>query len=573
MPNNAAAIATIKADLILLHAPSVYDFRERDDLLFAYLSDSDSVNVTSIFEMYPLGYLALQQHLHKHGLRAAIVNLASLMLQHPDLSVDRLLAYLEAPVFSLDLHWMAHCHGSIEVARRVKSAHPDSLVIFGGISATYFADELIQYPAVDIVVKGYDTLEPVRQLVQAVREGKPALEKIPNLVYRQRDGSLADSGYTYRPQANYNNVAIDWSFYRPTSPTPTVSRLVMTLPNSGCAFDCGWCGGASTALLEPQGSRRTLVHKDHQQVIAELNSLGDSARQTSIYSLQAYSEPRRRLLEYLDTVQALGIKSVSFEMYHLPDERLTRRMAQATQAYVLLSPESHDPEISRLAGRGNYSMAEMESWIEKALEMGIAGVMVWFFIGMPRQTPQSVMETVDYCQGLLQRFRGKNVTPLLCPMVPFLDPGSRFYETPEEYGYRVFFRKLEEYRQAMVAPLWYQRLNYETRWLTRRQIQETTYRSIARLVEIKGELGALPANYARGILSTIRETEALLAEIERAMNLDGRLPADLRAAIQAYNRKILATSSDQIVPIPRPIGGRWFDDTAVPAAIIQACQA
>jgi clorobiocin biosynthesis protein CloN6 len=93
------------------------------------------------------------------------------------------------------------------------------------------------------------------------------------------------------------------------------------------------------------------------------------------------------------------------------------------------------------------------------------------------------------------------------------------------------------------------------------------------LVEIKGELGALPANYARGILSTIRETEALLAEIERAMNLDGRLPADLRAAIQAYNRKILATSSDQIVPIPRPIGGRWFDDTAVPAAIIQACQA
>jgi clorobiocin biosynthesis protein CloN6 len=25
----------IKADLILLHAPSVFDFRERDDMLFA----------------------------------------------------------------------------------------------------------------------------------------------------------------------------------------------------------------------------------------------------------------------------------------------------------------------------------------------------------------------------------------------------------------------------------------------------------------------------------------------------------------------------------------------------------
>jgi len=37
------------ADLFLLHAPSVYAFRERDDMLLAYLCDSD--NVTSIHEV------------------------------------------------------------------------------------------------------------------------------------------------------------------------------------------------------------------------------------------------------------------------------------------------------------------------------------------------------------------------------------------------------------------------------------------------------------------------------------------------------------------------------------------
>jgi hypothetical protein len=46
------------ADLFLLHAPSVYDFRERDDMLFAYLSDSNSVNVTSVYEMYPIGWFS-----------------------------------------------------------------------------------------------------------------------------------------------------------------------------------------------------------------------------------------------------------------------------------------------------------------------------------------------------------------------------------------------------------------------------------------------------------------------------------------------------------------------------------
>jgi clorobiocin biosynthesis protein CloN6 len=44
-------------------------------------------------------------------------------------------------------------------------------------------------------------------------------------------------------------------------------------------------------------------------------------------------------------------------------------------------------------------------------------------------------------------------------MVPFLDPGCRFFEEPEQNGYRIFHRTLEEHRQAMVEPLWHRRLN------------------------------------------------------------------------------------------------------------------
>ena len=145
---NQTSSQILKADLFLLHAPSVYDFRERDDILFAYLSDSDSVNVTSIYEMYPIGFFSIKQRLREHGFNTEIVNLASLMLMHPQIDVDRLLARLEAPVFGFDLHWMAQCHGSIELAKKLKAIHPESLIIFGGISATYYADELIQCPAV-----------------------------------------------------------------------------------------------------------------------------------------------------------------------------------------------------------------------------------------------------------------------------------------------------------------------------------------------------------------------------------------------------------------------------------------
>jgi clorobiocin biosynthesis protein CloN6 len=564
---------SLKADLFLLHAPSVYDFRERDDLLFAYLSDSDSVNVTSIYEMYPLGFFAIKQRLGEHGFQAEIINLASLMLMHPTLDVEALLRRLEAPVFGLDLHWMAHCHGSIEVARLVKVIHPEALVIFGGISSTYYADQLIQYSAVDVVVKGYDTLEPMTMLMEAVKCGQRDFRHIPNLVFKHHGSEVIDTGFTHKPMKNYNDVSIDWSYYRETREVPTASKLIMTLPNTGCAYDCPFCGGSRYATNKIMGIKKTLVTKDNNRVIDELRSMGEIARNTSIYALQCYSETKMRLHHFLDGVKEMGYKSVFFETFHLYSQETLEKMGGSTEAYIMLSPQSHDPLISTLSGRGTYTMAEMEAWIERALDAGIAGIMIWFFIGMPLQTTASVLDSIAYSASLLRKFRGKRVLPLICPMVPFLDPGSRFFEEPHKHGYRIFHRTLEEHRQAMVDPIWHRRLNYETEWMSRRQIQDITYESITRLVTAKADYGILPTALSRVILNTIDDTKLLLAEMERALSLDDRLPADLREVIRIYNRKMLAYSSDQITPMPRPFGGRWYDDFTVPPDLIKELEA
>jgi clorobiocin/coumermycin A biosynthesis protein CloN6/CouN6 len=560
----------LEADLFLLHAPSVYDFRERDDMLFAYLSDSDSVNVTSIYEMYPIGWFSIKQRLADHGFDTKIVNVASLMLQYPELDVRRLLRGLEAPIFGFDLHWMTQCNGAIELAAVLKQEHPDALTIFGGISATYYANQLITYPSVDVVVQGYDTLDPVTELVaKVVRGGSRDFGSIPNLLYKV-DGDVQSSGFTHKPAANYNNVRNDWSYYRDApSPSPLTSKLIMTLPNTGCAHDCGWCGGSKFAYRNIMEVRKTLIQKDHDLVVEELRTMGEAAKRTSIYALQCYSEGKGRMHAYLDAVKEVGYSSVSFEQFNLTPPDTLKKMGESTDAYIMLSPESHDPKISAAAGRGTYTMEQMEEWIPRALDAGVKGVMVWFFIGMPYQDRQSVMDTVAYSERLIRKFGGWKALPLICPMVPFLDPGCRFFEEPEQHGYRIFHRTLEEHRQAMVEPLWHRRLNYETRWLDRRQLQDVSYEAIARLVEIKGEYGVLPSEFCQAILSTIDETRQLLGEMEKALMLDGKLPADLRDQIRSYNRKILAYSSDQIIPMRRPFGGRWFDDATVPRQMIE----
>jgi clorobiocin/coumermycin A biosynthesis protein CloN6/CouN6 len=560
----------LEADLFLLHAPSVYDFRERDDMLFAYLSDSDSVNVTSIYEMYPIGWFSIKQRLADHGFDTKIVNVASLMLQYPELDVRRLLRGLEAPIFGFDLHWMTQCNGAIELAAVLKQEHPDALTIFGGISATYYAKQLITYPSVDVVVQGYDTLDPVTELVaRVVRGGSRDFGSIPNLLYKT-DGEIQSSGFTHKPAANYNNVRNDWSYYRDApSPSPLTSKLIMTLPNTGCAHDCGWCGGSKFAYRNIMEVRKTLIQKDHDLVVEELRTMGEAAKRTSIYALQCYSEGKGRMHAYLDAVKEVGYNSVSFEQFNLTPPDTLKKMGESTDAYIMLSPESHDPKISAAAGRGTYTMEQMEEWIPRALDAGVKGVMVWFFIGMPYQDRQSVMDTVAYSERLIRKFGGWKALPLICPMVPFLDPGCRFFEEPEQHGYRIFHRTLEEHRQAMVEPLWHRRLNYETRWLDRRQLQDVSYEAIARLVEIKGEYGVLPSEFCQAILKTIDETQQLLGEMEKALLLDGKLPVDLRDQIRSYNRKILAYSSDQIIPMRRPFGGRWFDDATVPRQMIE----
>jgi hypothetical protein len=56
-------------DLLLLHPPSVYDFREKS---IFYGPISDLIPSSTIFEMYPLGFLTIVSYLQERGLRVPV---------------------------------------------------------------------------------------------------------------------------------------------------------------------------------------------------------------------------------------------------------------------------------------------------------------------------------------------------------------------------------------------------------------------------------------------------------------------------------------------------------------------
>ena len=152
-------------DVTFFHPPSIYDFRERTEVIGPI---SDVIPSSPVFEMYPIGLTSIADTLERRGYNAQIVNLAHEMLVDSAFDPELEIAQSEARIFGVDLHWLPHAHGAIEVARLIKKHHPDAPVIFGGLSSTYFHEDLIEYPSVDYVVRGDSTEKPVADLVETI---------------------------------------------------------------------------------------------------------------------------------------------------------------------------------------------------------------------------------------------------------------------------------------------------------------------------------------------------------------------------------------------------------------------
>jgi len=512
----------MSADLVLLHAPSVYDFRRKTIL---YGPVSDLIPPSPVFEMYPIGFASIAEHLERAGYRVRIVNLAVRMLNSRNFSAERMIKRLRAAVFGIDLHWLVHAHGAIEIAKIVKKYHPEAKVVFGGLSSSYFYKELLQYPEVDYVLRGDSTEEPFRQLMDCLMSRRDP-EAVPNLVWRDSQGKLRENPFSHVPTdishvmiGHYKRIVRsviryrDLASYIPFKGWPRYP-IMAVFTCRGCSQNCVICGGSAAAFRnfyyreKPVFRPPELVIRDVKQIESFSNGpifiLGDLCQAGDDY---AY--------EVLRLLQKERVKNqFILELFSPTSGNLIHQMGLSCPNFCLeMSPESHDPEVRRASGR-NYSNEALEQTINDALSAGCRRMDVFFMIGLPKQTPQSVMDTIDYCGYLLDKFRGDKRLALFAPLAPFLDPGSLGFEQPERYGYHIRFRTLEEHRQALVAPSWKYSLNYETKWMTRHQIVETAYEAILRLNRLKARHGNIPQKLAEAGEQRIEAAREMMHRID-----------------------------------------------------------
>jgi B12-binding domain/radical SAM domain protein len=495
----------INYDVLFLHPPAIYDFRKK--VIFPGLMSS-SVEAAQ-FTKVPIGLLSLAEYLDRHGYKVLVDNLGDRMVTDSELDVEAHIRNLSARIFAVGLHFQWHLPGALEIARICKKYHPGSLVIMGGLTATCFHKEILEkYEFVDAVIRG-EAEKPLLKLLRAF-EKHGHLTATPNLTYRTPAGEIITT-----PLMPASTSLEEFEFTRLDLLEPRNSIFVEgTVPRwslevcRGCVYSCAICGGSAYTYKTYFGMNRP-AFRSPEKIIRDIHRLNEQG----VYNIGLYQDPRmggrdytRELLTRLAT-EKLDIERLSLDLLVPADEGLIRQIADIKHPVTIhICPDTGCDSVRKKLGR-HYSTDQLIKTVKLCHKYRIP-VTSFFSIGLAGDTRQSVQETWELwdqlfsLEHLLMTKGGDSMSgsgvplggPITGPIM--LDPGSLGYDFPNQYGYKLRFRNLEEFVQGLSLPSWHQWLNYETDTLNREALIGLLLESTAFGIELRSVCGFSPGSQA-----------------------------------------------------------------------------
>lgn len=551
----------MKYDLVLVHAPSIFDFRKMPVM---YGPVSDVVPSTPVFEMYPIGFAVLADYLEKSGFKVKIVNLALRMLLNRNFDPEKYLSQISTRAFGLDLHWLPHVQGALEVARLIKKIHPETPVIFGGLSASYYHRELVEYPFVDMVLKGDSTEEPFKILLNILRKngsnGKvPDLSEVPNLTWKDREGNIYCQPITYAPatwkhsQINYLKVIkmvlrdrdlLSYLPFKDFMRYPIVAAFMCR----GGFKDCAICGGSKFAYGSFYGRKNPAVRPP--EILAQ--DIADAARYFNgpIFIVGDITAPGHDYaFKFLEELKRHRIKNmVAFEFWNLPDDEVLAKIRDAVEHWSFeMSCESQDYTIRKKFGKSVYTNDRFKEAVLRAFKYGAERGDVYFMTGIPFQTKESILRIPEFVEELYE-YVGPYRQKLLCfaaPLAPFVDPGSLAFEKPQYYGYRITARTLEEHKEHILRPSWKYWMNYESQFLSRDDLVEATYLCGLMINEIKKKYGVIDDATALKVHKNIKSAMQIMEKIDE-IYLNTRDADETRKKLRRFSEQMVKYSLSSV---------------------------
>jgi B12-binding domain/radical SAM domain protein len=467
-------------DVVFMHPPSVYDFRKRPVFSgpIAYTVGSN----TQQFIEVPVGMLSIADYLERNGYRVLVYNLGDRMVADNDFDVEDYIKKLSAKVYGIDLHWCVHCQGALEIAKLCKQLHPEAKVVMGGLTSTVFAEEIIsKYDFIDAVIRG-EAEKPFLSFMKAMEKGE-SFETVPNITFRDNSGIVKNM-----PLMEPNDSLDEFDFTRLDLLEPKRSIFSPAiLPNwtlpiyRGCIHNCVACGGSAYSYGKYFG-RKKLACRSPGKILQDIHKLSEQG----IQIVYIFHDPRNVGTEYWKSLVKelqngkIKLSQLTMELYGPADEEYIRELSKIGVPVVLtISPESLVEGVRRTHGR-NYTNEDLLNTARLCKQYGIS-LGIFTMIALAEDTEETIKENwkvnEQICSMNLEVKGKASIRHAFGPMI-LLDPGSLAFDFPDNNGYKLLFKNLEEYANGMSLPSWHQWISYETKNLDKDLITKFTIDSI-----------------------------------------------------------------------------------------------
>jgi hypothetical protein len=200
-------------------------------------------------------------------------------------------------------------------------------------------------------------------------------------------------------------------------------------------------------------------------------------------------------------------------------------------------------------GKATFTNIRMLAAIETILATRCEELDLFFMVGLPGQTYQSVLDTTRAIEHLFVRF-DRRLSAFITPMGPFIDPGSDGFEEAEARGYHIRAHTLAEHRALLEERDWESILNYETKSMTRAAIVDATYDAADRLNDLKLQYGRITQKIAGGVRRRLAAARSLRTKLKAAGEgpLDPTTQSALIGEIRAYSEGTINDKTELFAP-------------------------
>lgn len=281
------------------------------------------------------------------------------------------------------------------VARHVKAARPDALVVLGGPHPTLLARDVLEEPAVDVVVRGEaeKTLPALLDGERGRGERDRALSGVPGLVWRGADGVVRETASApfigdldALPLPAYDTLLWGDRAHR--------AAFAGVLTARGCPFDCLYC--AASAL----GGRR-LRRRAPARVAEEVARIvGEQGVDYLFFQDSVFTVSRSHLDGVLSAIEA-AVGRVPFTCQtrtDCVDEAIAARLAAGGCHRVMMGVESGVPQtLERIRKRADLEEPRRVARLLQGAGIAVTG---FFMIGFPWESEADMTQTVDYALDL-----------------------------------------------------------------------------------------------------------------------------------------------------------------------------